>query len=53
MSRSNLFSVALLAIAFIVVLVRPVRKRDSVFELENIRAIICIRGCCYEKNCRN
>ena len=45
--------VTLLAIAFIVLLVCPMRKGDSVFEFENFRAIVCKRGYCYEKNCRD
>ena len=51
--RSDLFPVALFAIAFQIALVRPVRKGDAVFELEDCRAIICKRGCCCEKDCSN
>jgi hypothetical protein len=40
-----IFPVALLAVAFHVALMRPVRECDAVFELEYRRAIIC-------KSCR-
>jgi len=45
MPRTDLFPVTLLAIAFHVALMRPVRECDAIFELEYRRAIIC-------KSCR-
>jgi hypothetical protein len=52
-SCSDVFPVTVLAIAFQVFLVRPVREGDAVFELEYIRTIFCKSRCCEKKNCRN
>jgi hypothetical protein len=54
MPGSDLFPVALLAIAFVVVLVRPVRKGDTIFQLENVRTVFSSKcGYCDEKDCRS
>lgn len=53
MTGSNLFPVTLLAIAFVVVLVCPVREGDAVFKLENVRTIFSKCGYCDEKDCRS
>jgi hypothetical protein len=45
--------VAVLAIALIVILVRPVIECDTVLELENLRPLISKSGYCDEKNCRS
>lgn len=44
LARPDLFSVALLAIAFQIILVCPVRKGDPVLELEGLCAIISINS---------
>jgi hypothetical protein len=51
MPSPDLFPVTLLAIAFIVALVCPMRKCDSVLQLENFRAILGESGCSQEKYC--
>ena len=45
---SNLFSMALFAVAFHVSLVRPVGKGDAIFKVENRRTFISKRHCCRE-----
>jgi hypothetical protein len=53
MACPDLFPVALLAVAFVVALVRPVGECDAVFQFENLRAVFSKSGHCHEKNYRN
>ena len=51
-SRTNLFPVTLLAIAFVVALVRPMGKHNAVFQSDNLRTIFGKSGYYCEKNYR-